>query len=74
MFNTLFALCKNLFHFNHMNTQIANILALVEQDYAQDHNLKNAMIDTISQVLLAHKVQAPAVIPPVDASSVTQVK
>ncbi len=38
----------------------SNVVKAFEQEFAQDHNAKNAAIDTLVQLLLAHKVIQPS--------------
>lgn len=41
----------------------SNVVKAFDQEFAQDHNAKNAAIDTLVQLLLAHKVIDPQVAP-----------
>lgn len=41
----------------------SNVVKAFEQEFAQDHNGKNAAIDTLVQLLLAHKVADPQTAP-----------
>lgn len=45
----------------------SNVIKAFEQEFAQDHNAKNAAIDTLVQLLQAHKVVEPAAPPVVQA-------
>lgn len=45
----------------------SNVVKAFEQEFAQDHNGKNAAIDTLVQLLLAHKSIEPSVPQPVPA-------
>lgn len=57
MLDILFGLFKSnrLTKFNSILGTIENLIVVFEQEFQQDHNAKNAAIDSVIKVLEAHK-------------------
>jgi hypothetical protein len=55
MFDDLFLMCKDMTKFNLIVGSIEDIISRVSKEYLKDGNLKDAAIDSIIDILEAHK-------------------
>lgn len=55
MFNKLFSMCHSIVHFQSMMGDITSLLNNFDDAYLKDESLKNAAIDTVIEILQAHK-------------------
>lgn len=55
MFNKLFSYLVHISNFNTLTQYIENIVEGLESNYLKDQSMKNAAIDSIIEILQAHK-------------------